>query len=282
MDTNEKATEILRNNSKEKADMFPREVEYQDYAFKASEKIKEICNERNINLPELSKETDLSLDKLKSYQRRNPAKMPVSALCNIADFLKVSLDYLFDRSDVKPVIEKEKARQYGISPEGVVLCLFNALKFLNSEVYEDKIIIREEVLVDIYKKYYGRENLKDSDLMNAIIGECKKYALVHKKMERIEDCNKHLREQYATANVAVLEEFEEYADDVNSIINDKPYNGDSYKYFREKWDKLSEADKKEWAESYSSGYYDYELQKYNERLIREFNEFRKWKKNKEK
>ncbi|WP_417122637.1 helix-turn-helix domain-containing protein, partial [Ruminococcus bicirculans (ex Wegman et al. 2014)] len=126
MDTNEKATEILRNNSKEKADMFPREVEYQDYAFKASEKIKEICNERNINLPELSKETDLSLDKLKSYQRRNPAKMPVSALCNIADFLKVSLDYLFDRSDVKPVIEKEKSRQYGISPEGVVLCLFNA------------------------------------------------------------------------------------------------------------------------------------------------------------
>lgn len=282
MDTNEKATEILRNNSKEKADMFPREVEYQDYAFKASEKIKEICNERNINLPELSKETDLSLDKLKSYQRRNPAKMPVSALCNIADFLKVSLDYLFDRSDVKPVIEKEKSRQYGISPEGVVLCLFNALKFLNSEVYEDKIIIREEVLVDIYKKYYGRENLKDSDLMNAIIGECKKYALVRKKMERIEDCNKHLREQYATANVAVLEEFEEYADDVNSIINDKPYNGDSYKYFREKWDKLSEADKKEWAESYSSGDYDYELQKYNERLIREFNEFRKWKKNKEK
>ena len=72
MDTNEKATEILRNNSKEKADMFPREVEYQDYAFKASEKIKEICNERNINLPELSKETDLSLDKLKSQQKKQP------------------------------------------------------------------------------------------------------------------------------------------------------------------------------------------------------------------
>ncbi|SCX96660.1 helix-turn-helix domain-containing protein [Butyrivibrio sp. INlla14] len=205
------------------------------------ERLKDLRVEKGLTLKQLSEETGLSSSALGEYEINESKGIPHQALVTLADFYDVSLDYLFDRTEVRNLAGREIS-DLGLSDEvldvlsskklnnrllGEIICHPNFKNFMaNIEIYVDGIASQGIHALNAYtnilrKKITGEFEAKDTDpemiMLDACIVEEERYFINKLEMD-IEPIAKDIREAHKKDEETATDTT--VTDRVNEIFDD--------------------------------------------------------------
>lgn len=157
------------------------------------EKIQYLCEEIGISVPKLEQTLGFGKGSIYKWSKSSPT---IDKLEKVANYLKVSLDYLLDRGnvfDLGPYIEEEREEQ-GISEEQ--MCEQLGISEFELEQYEDAIIPLTQDLVGKIMSIFGmsfpefldKYGLFDIEIPSHFDGDVDQY-LAFKKAEEQDALN---------------------------------------------------------------------------------------------
>lgn len=123
------------------------------------ERVKELCEERNISIRELERQLGYSRNTLYSLKNQTPG---IDKVVKIADYFNVSTDYLLGRTDVKGISKSRK--DYDVKEK--LEQILEALEIENNLQYNVERVSEKET-----RKYVGDSLPNGDSVTNRNLGE---------------------------------------------------------------------------------------------------------------
>ncbi len=188
------------------------------------ENIKSLCSDIGISIPKLEVILGLSRGSIYNWDKNSPS---IDKLEKVANYLKVSIDYLLDRGDIfdlGPYIEEERFEQ-GISEQQI--CAHLGISEFELSQYEDQAVPLTQDLVDklmdifsmTFPEFLEKYGLFDMEIPKHFNGDVDRY-LDFKKAEEEDALNEnrdietiaahHDGEEWTEEELEEIEKFKEF------------------------------------------------------------------------
>ncbi len=213
------------------------------------ERLKDLRNEKGLSLKELANETGFSSSALGEYENDDNKGIPHYVITQLADYYRVSLDYLFDKSPVKNNTNTD-IKELGLDDKTIdflknglinnrllceLICHPGFRKFLaDTEIYVDGIAAQSIQAINAYadtirKKITKEYDPKGDDPGMLILDACRieedRYFLDKLQLD-IEPIVKDIREAHIKDRETATDTT--VADRVNKIFEDVKKGGDNF------------------------------------------------------